>query len=73
MSPPDQEGESGHNHTHDMTPSYHVRTNMSVRRGIFEALAYKVYIRKRYKFFLVCTFKNGINFFKVEVDVQKGP
>ena len=33
---------------------------------------YIVYIRDRYYFSLVCTFRKAINFFEVKVDVQKG-
>ena len=57
-----------------MDSTYHVRTNVSVRRGTsFEALAYKVNIRERFLFFsLVCAFKKAIKNFEVNVDVQKG-
>ena len=34
---------------------------------------YIVYIRERYCFSLVCTFKKVIKNFEVKVDVQKGP
>ena len=36
-----------------MDSSYHVRTNLNVRRGINWALVYIVYIRERYSFSLV--------------------
>jgi hypothetical protein len=54
--------------------SYHICTNVSVRKGIlFEALVYVLHLRERYYFSLVCIFKKVIIlFFEVKVDVQKG-
>ena len=53
-------------------PSHHVRTNMSVRRGIiFEALAYIANIREMCYFSIGCTYKKAIKYFEVKVDVQK--
>ena len=45
-----------------------------VQEGVlFETLVYIVYIRERYYFSLVCTFKKAIKNVEVKVDVQKGP
>ena len=46
---------------------------MSVERVLFETLVYIVYIRERYYFPLVHTFKKvNIKNFQLKVDVQKG-
>ena len=46
---------------------------MSVERVLlFEALVYIVFIREKYCFPLVHTFKKVIKNFKLKVDVQKG-
>jgi hypothetical protein len=39
---------------------------------LFGALAYIVYLRERYYFSIVCTFKKAIDIFEVKIDAQKG-
>ena len=39
---------------------------------LFEVFAYIVYIRERYCFYVVCTFKEAIKNVGVKVDLQKG-
>ena len=52
--------------------SYHAEL-MTVEEGVlFEALAYKVYMNRRYYFSLVCTLQNVIGNFDVIVELQKG-
>ena len=52
--------------------SYHTEL-MTVEEGVlFEALAYKVYMNRRYYFSLLCTLQNVIGIFDVIVELQKG-
>ena len=47
---------------------------MRLYKGVsFEALVCIIYIRERHYFSLVCTSRKVIDFFEVNVDVQKGP
>ena len=55
-----------------MDSSYHIRTNVSVRRELFKALEYILHIRERCYFSLVCIFKKFIKNLNPKVDVQKG-
>ena len=52
--------------------SYHAWTNMSVEGVLFEASTYIVYLRERFCFPLLCTFKKVIKSIDVKIDVQKG-
>jgi hypothetical protein len=49
---------------------YHVRTNVSVERGISRGKI--VYMREKYCCSLACTFQEDIKNFEVKIDVQKG-
>ena len=55
-----------------MNSSYHIRTNVNVRRVLFEKLVYMVYIMERHYLALVNTFKKAIKKFEINVYVQRG-
>ena len=52
--------------------SYHIQTNVIVRRGISWGISLHSILRERYCFFRI-TSKKVVKFYEVKVDVQKGP
>lgn len=51
--------------------SYHIQTNASVEKLLFEALVCMVFTRERYCISLVCTIRKAIKKLEVKVDVHE--
>ena len=53
--------------------SYHIQTNVTIRRGIISSISvHNIHEREVIFFFVVCTFEKTIKNVEVKVDVQKG-